>query len=137
MVSSKKVGEPAERRRAKGEEMAGPDVNTTAASINVTSVITGNLREGLLVRQYAHTWVFERRAEPGRAKQQGVGRGEMRRNSTEEEEEEEEEEKEEHGVAQEWRNGVGRTLHDGMGVIAMRRGCSLTFYRDFATMLLI
>ena len=32
------------------------------------------------------------------------------------------EKKEEHGVAQEWRNGMGRTLHDGMGVIAMRRG---------------
>lgn len=38
---------------------------------------------------------------------------------------------------EEWRNGVGRTRLDGMGVIAMRRGCSLTSYRDFATILLI
>ena len=36
-----------------------------------------------------------------------------------------------------WRNGVGRTLLDGMGVIAMRRGCSLASYRHFATVLLI
>lgn len=61
--------------REKGEEgrNGGSDVNTTAASINVTSVITGNLREGLLVRQYAYTWVFERRTEAG-ARSKGIGR---------------------------------------------------------------
>lgn len=40
-------------REGEGGRNGGSDVNATAASINVTSVITGNLREGLLVRQYA------------------------------------------------------------------------------------
>lgn len=42
-----------EAQEGEGGRNGGSDVNATAASINVTSVITGNLREGLLVRQYA------------------------------------------------------------------------------------
>lgn len=44
---------------AAGGRNGGSDVNATAASINVTSVITCNLREGLLVRQYAYLGIRE------------------------------------------------------------------------------
>lgn len=60
-----------ERRKRRGGRVkegrnGGPGVNATAASINVTSVITGNLREGLLVRQYAYLAIgSERRGERG------------------------------------------------------------------------
>lgn len=56
-----------ERRggRVKEGRNGGPGVNATAASINVTSVITGNLREGLLVRQYAYLAVWKRAERKG------------------------------------------------------------------------
>ncbi|KAF7402764.1 hypothetical protein HZH66_005031 [Vespula vulgaris] len=46
----------------------------TAASINVTSVITGNLREGLLVRQLAYSAISRGRGES--VKPRGLARGE-------------------------------------------------------------
>lgn len=67
-----------ERRKKRGGRVkegrnGGPGVNATAASINVTSVITGNLREGLLVRQYAYLAIgSERRRERGK-EEEGEG----------------------------------------------------------------